>query len=259
MLNILMLGDIVGSVGKRALFYNLNSLKKEYNIDLTIANGENADGGFGITVEIANELFAMGIDVITSGNHIWQREEILPFLDSNPNILRPFNYPSPAPGKGYTIVNVKGQKVAVLNLQGRVRMVHMIDCPFKTGMVALKKLKQETNFIFIDLHAEDTEEREALALHFDGLATAVCGTHTHVQTADETILPLGTAHIGDLGMCGAKDSVIGSRVDISIERALSQMPLKTEAAEGEAIICGAVITTGDDGRATGIKRVMVAG
>jgi metallophosphoesterase (TIGR00282 family) len=250
-----MLGDVVGQAGKRALFYNFENIKKKYKADFAIVNGENADDGFGLTAAIAGELLTLGIDVITSGNHIWQKEEIFAYLDASDRVLRPHNYPAPAPGKGTAVISCKGRKIAVLNLQGRVRMAHIVDCPFRTGLQQLKKLKKETPFVFVDFHAEDTAEREALALYFDGLATAVAGTHTHVATADETLLPQGTAHIGDLGMCGARESVIGSKVDISIERSLSQMPLKIESADGEAIISGAVITADDNGRALSIERI----
>jgi metallophosphoesterase (TIGR00282 family) len=253
MLKVLMLGDIVGQLGVRSLFYHLPNLKQQYKIDLCFANGENADEGFGLSSALALDIFKAGVDVITNGNHIWEREEIIPLLDSNDRLLRPHNYPSPAPGKGYTVINYKNIKVAVLNLQGRVRMPNLIDCPFKSGKAQLKKLRQETPFIFVDLHAEDTTEREALALHFDGIATAVCGTHTHCQTADATILPQKTAHIGDLGMCGAADGVIGGKPEVSIKRSLSQVPYKLELCEGQAMLNGAIITADDTGRAVSIE------
>ena len=236
----LILGDIVGQPGCRAVFIGLKSLIKEYRSDIVVINGENAADGFGITPEIASWIFASGADVITSGNHIWQKREIYPLLNSDESILRPANYPSSVPGKGYVILDVKGTKIAVLNLQGR-RNFGDLDCPFRIGLEYSKKLRTKSKIIIVDFHAESVEEKEALGIYLDGRVSAVLGTHTHVQTADERILPGGTAYLSDLGMTGPSDSVIGSDQTISVRRSLTQMPLKHEVADNPAVISGVVL------------------
>ena len=233
----------------------LKALVKKHRADLVIANGENIADGFGITGELAETLFSQGITVITTGNHVWQKREVLPSLDSKERLLRPANFPPGTPGRGYCVIDVKGTKIAVINLQGREKM-SPIDCPFRTAREILKKVRQETRSIFIDFHAESTEEKEALAFYLDGNVTAVVGTHTHVQTADERILPKGTAYITDMGMTGPTNSVIGVSVDIALERSLTQMPLKMTAADSEASICGVVIQFNpDQGKALSIERI----
>lgn len=254
----LMIGDVVGQAGLRALFYGLPILKKQYKVDLTIVNGENAADGFGITPDIAANILNQGADVITSGNHIWQRDEIKPYLESSAKVLRPINFPSPAPGSGVAVVSVKNIKAAVINAQGRTRMNQHVDCPFKACAEAIKLLRKETKLIFIDFHAEDTLEKEAIAFYLDGKATAVVGTHTHVQTMDEIILPHGTAYLSDLGMTGAKESVIGSSIQISIERSLTQMPVKQEPAEGNAFVNGCIIEADtENGKAQSVQRFSI--
>jgi len=252
---VLILGDIYGNPGIRALFVGLKSLKQSRKADLVVVNGENAADGLGIKVAQAEQLFSIGVDVITSGNHIWHHREINDMLNSKRPILRPANYPPGVPGKGYTFVDVKSQTVGVLNLQGRSQMQN-IDCPFRTGKEIIRKMREKTNIIIIDFHAESTEEKESLSMYLDGQISALVGTHTHVQTSDEKILPGGTAYISDLGMTGPGESVIGSSKDISISRSLSQMPLKLEVSETSAIIEGVLLDIDiDSGRTLKIERI----
>jgi len=254
-LNVLFLGDVVGRPGCRALFIGLKTLSKKYNSDLVIVNGENAAEGFGITPVIADQFFTSGVDIITTGNHIWQKEEILTYMSVNPRILRPENYPDGAPGKGYCTYKVKGFDVAVINLQGRVRMMNL-NCPFIYGRKLVKKLKKNTNIIIVDFHAEDPEEKESLGMYLDGLVTAVLGTHTHVQTGDERIMPGGTAYISDVGMIGPVNSVIGFDKNIALKRSLTQMPLKMVVAENPAVINGVFLQIDTaTGKAKKIERI----
>ena len=251
----LVLGDIVGQPGCRAVFIGLKSLIREYKADFVIINGENAADGFGLTPEIAAQIFASGADVITSGNHIWQKREIYPLLDSDSAVLRPANYPSSAPGKGFIVIEVKGVSIAVLNLQGRKDFGNL-DCPFRTGLEYSKKLKNKSKIIIIDFHAESVNEKEALAIYLDGKVSAVLGTHTHVQTADERILPGGTAYLSDLGMTGPSMSVIGSDYSISVRRSLTQMPLKHEVSDNPAIMSGVVLELDiSTGKCLSVKRL----
>lgn len=251
----LFLGDIVGQSGCRAVFIGLQKLIRSRGADFIVINGENAVDGFGITPQIAAQVFQAGAHVITTGNHIWQKSEILPYLDSQERILRPVNYPPGVAGHGSCVVDVKGEKIAVLNLQGRVRM-WTIDCPFRKGREQVRKLRQATKMILVDFHAEATDEKEALAWYLDGDVTAIVGTHTHVQTADERILPGGTAYITDLGMSGPTGSVIGFEPAISVQRSLTQMPLRNEVSENAAWLQGVVITIDPEtGKALSIERV----
>ena len=254
-LNALILGDIVGHSGCRALFGGLKELVKKYKADLVIVNGENAADGFGLTPEIADRLLDLGVDVITTGNHVWQKKEIIDALEKQDTILRPANYPKTAPGKGLCIVERKGHRIAVANLQGRVRM-YDIDCPFDIARAVLRQIKDQTKIILIDFHAEDTEEKEALGIYLDGKISAVFGTHTHIQTADERILPGGTAYITDLGMTGPVQSVIGVEPDIAIQRSLSQMPLKMTVSDNPSVIQGIFLQIDpEDGKPQSISRI----
>lgn len=236
-LSALVLGDIVGQPGCRALFIGLKPLVKRYAADLVVVNGENAADGLGITPQITDQLIGDGVHVITSGNHVWQKREIYPVLNGNERLIRPANYPHCKVGRGHTIVDIKGTNVAVVNLQGRVRMSD-IDCPFTVGKELIRKLKDANKVIIVDFHAEASEEKEALAYWLDGMATAVVGTHTHVQTADERILSGGTAYITDLGMIGPQMSVIGVEAETAVRRSMTQMPLKMPIADGPAVING---------------------
>ena len=233
----LLLGDICGKPGCRALFLGLPQLIKRTRADIVVVNGENAADGLGITEELTRQFFSMGVQVITSGNHIWHKEDILPVLEKESRLLRPANYPSEAPGNGFTVYEVAGIKVAVVNLQGRIQM-GAIDCPFHVGASIVDKLRRQTPVIIVDFHAESPEEKEALAFHLDGKISLLVGTHTHVQTADEKILSKGTAYITDMGMSGPLDSVIGSSSQIAIERQLTQMPLRNVVSESPAYLQG---------------------
>ena len=255
-MRILFIGDIVGKPGRRAVSGLLDNIKSSYDIDFVIANAENASGGFGVTRKVVEELLSSGIDILTSGNHIWDKKEIISGFDQEKQLLRPANYPIENPGTGSVIVyTLEGQKVGVLNILGRVFM-NNIDCPFKTAIGEVKKLKAETNVILIDIHAEATSEKMAMGWYLDGMVSAVIGTHTHIQTADERILPEGTAYITDVGMTGAMDSVIGMKKNIIIERFLTQRPQKFEVAKGD-IQLNAIVTDIDvkTGRSTSISRL----
>lgn len=236
----LFLGDVVGQPGCRAIFMELGKLIKEHNADFVIVNGENAADGFGITDTIAGEFFDSGVDVITTGNHIWQKLDDLTMLGKDDKILRPHNYPAKAPGSGFVVVEKRGFRLGVLNLIGRHNLVH-VDCPFRSGMSTISKAKKETDAIVIDFHAESVDEKEALANYLDGHCACVVGTHTHIQTADERISDKGTAYLTDLGMTGPESSVIGGDPEVSIYRSLSQMPEKMKVADGEHQVNGAVV------------------
>jgi metallophosphoesterase (TIGR00282 family) len=239
-LKVLFLGDIIGQPGCRAIFVSLKEIINRTKADLVIANGENANEGKGILPKDADTLFSAGIDVITSGNHIWQKKEVIPLLETKTNILRPENYPAVTPGTGHTLVTKKGITCAVINLEGRVFLSNLRD-PFSVGKNLVSQLAKQAKVILIDFHAELVEEKEALALYLDGTISALIGTHTHVQTADERILPGGTAYISDIGMTGPSDSVIGMHIDISINRCLTQMPLKMEVVNNPAELQGVII------------------
>lgn len=254
-INALILGDVVGQPGCRALFLKLQSIKKKHKVDLVVVNGENAADGFGITPELVSQFYSNGVDVITTGNHVWQKREILPTLDSSPNLLRPVNYPSGVAGKGTCVVDIKGTKIGVINLIGQVRMGNYVD-PFRSMKDIVRKMKQETKIILVDFHAEESQEKEAVAIHFDGKISALVGTHTHVQTADERILPKGTGYITDIGMTGPVESVIGVNKETAIQRSLTQMPLKMEIVDNPALVCGVVISIDTDtGKTVSITRV----
>jgi 2',3'-cyclic-nucleotide 2'-phosphodiesterase len=259
-LRVLILGDIVGQPGCRALFLGLPELARRHSADLVIANGENAADGFGLTPEIANRMLASGVHVITSGNHIWQKREILPFLATSDTTLRPENYPvlsgpDAIPGKGHCLVTVRDVQVLVINLEGRVNLSPLRD-PMTVGRSLLKQYKNKVRASIIDFHAESVDEKEALALFLDGEVSAVVGTHTHVQTADERILPRGTAYITDIGMTGPMDSVIGMKKETAIARSLSQMPLKMEVQNSAAEIQGVLVTIDPaTSRAVTIERI----
>ncbi|MFQ5441610.1 MAG: TIGR00282 family metallophosphoesterase [Thermodesulfobacteriota bacterium] len=254
---ILFIGDIIGRPGRRAIRDLLPGLIYEYTPDVVIANGENAAGGFGITLEIYEELKKLNIDVITSGNHIWDRKEILGILGkSGRDILRPENYPPGVPGRGWTVFNCpSGVKVGVVNLSGRVFM-DKIDCPFRTGKAVVERLRKETHVIIVDMHAETTSEKAASGWFFNGLVSAVIGTHTHVQTSDERILSGGTAFITDAGMTGPTDSIIGMKKEKIIERFLTDLPVRFEVATGGIEIQGVFVSiNSSDGKAVRIERV----
>jgi hypothetical protein len=255
-MNILFIGDIVGEPGRRAIEELLPGIKKANEIEFVIGNAENVAGGSGVTPSLADELFNHGLDVITSGDHIWKRKEIIDRIESDRRILRPANYPSGAPGSGSTVVKSEsGTDVGVINLMGRVFM-QPLECPFKVAQEEINKIKNRARVIIIDMHAEATSEKIALGWYLDGQVSAIIGTHTHVQTADEKILPNGTAFLSDAGMTGPYDGVIGRKKEQILARFLTQMPMKFEMAEGDIQLHGVVIDVDDKtGKANSIKRI----
>ncbi len=254
-MRILFIADIVGKPGRRAVRSALPKLRGVHQVDLVIANGENLAGGYGVTRAVVRAMFECGVDVLTSGNHIWDRPEGLPLLDEEHRLLRPANYPPGTPGSGTVLVEAGGGKVGVINLQGRVFMTP-IDDPFRIGRALADELRSETNIIVIDFHAEATAEKQAFARYIDGVATAVVGTHTHVPTADARVLPGGTAYITDLGMTGSHAGVIGFEADRAIQRTLSGRRVRLDLAEGEIRVQGAIVDVDPaSGHATAIERI----
>jgi metallophosphoesterase (TIGR00282 family) len=255
-IRILFIGDIVGRPGRDLIKRGLAAIRDYHQIDLVIANVENAAAGFGITREIGDELLERGLDVMTSGNHIWDRKEAIDYIGAEPRLLRPANFPAAVPGNGsYVTRTADGVSVGVVNIMGRVFMV-AIDDPFAVVLKEIEALKQRARVIFVDFHAEATSEKSAMGWHLDGKVTAVVGTHTHVQTADERILPRGTAYLTDVGMTGPHDSIIGVAVEAALGRFLTGMPARFETAEGNPRL-NAVIVEADEetGRALEIERI----
>jgi len=259
-MRVIFIGDVVGKAGRAAVRGLLRPLTEQYKIDFAIANGENAAGGFGITQSVAEELFGYGIHVITTGNHIWDKKEAIPYIAKESRVLRPLNYPPGVPGAGSITATARnGSKIAVVNASGRVFM-SALDCPFRTSKEEFERLRKTTNIIVVDFHAEATSEKQAYGYYFDGAVSAVIGTHTHVQTADERILPGGTAYITDVGMTGPSDSVIGVEKAQILERFLLQMPVKFEVAKGPAVLMAVVLDIDPStGRAASIERVRLEG
>ncbi len=256
-MRVLFIGDIVGKPGRQAVAALLPNLQRQHEIVLTIANAENAAGGFGITPSVAEELFRFGIDLLTSGNHIWDKKEAELYITTERRLLRPANYPAHTPGAGVTLWEQGGRRVGVINLQGRVFMP-TIDCPFQVAEHEIALLKQATDLILIDFHAEATSEKQAFARFVDGRVSAVIGTHTHVQTADEQILPGGTAYISDVGMTGPSDSVIGMESSDVIGRFLTQVPSKFRVAKGTPILSAVILDLEEEsGRAKAITRLQL--
>lgn len=259
-IRILFLGDIVGEPGRAVFQKHIGALKRKYAIDAIIVNGENSSTqGRGITSRIVKFFRHNDVDVITSGNHIWRYREISDYLASNNDLLRPENYPSNCPGSGVTTFECNGVTIGVINLQGRVFMRDNLDCPFRIAESALSFLKRKTNIIVIDFHAEVSSEKIGLAFYLDGKVSAVVGTHTHVQTADERILPKGTAFITDLGMAGALHSMLGMKKESIIQNFLTQMPVKFIVEDkGPMILCGAWVEIDvQTGKALKIERIKI--
>ncbi|KAF0185164.1 MAG: hypothetical protein FD164_292 [Nitrospirae bacterium] len=257
-MKVLFIGDVVGRVGRIAVRSLLPNIVSRYKIDVVIANGENVAGGFGITELTAFELFTAGIQVITTGNHVWDKKETLEYISREPRLLRPLNYPPGAPGASSAIISLpEGKKLAVLNVSGRIFM-QSLDCPFRTAQAEIERLRGITSNIIIDFHAEATSEKISFGYYVDGTVSAVVGTHTHVQTADEKILDGGTAYITDVGMTGPVNSVIGIDRHQIVERFLTMMPRKFEVASGKAMLCAVVIELdASSGRATAIQRLQL--
>ena len=257
-MKILFIGDIVGKPGRRAVAELAPSLIAEKKIDFVIANCENAAAGFGVTREIVEELYASRIDVLTSGNHIWNKKEALEFIAEYKNLLRPANYSSKSPGSGVNVFSTpQGESVGVLNLAGRIFM-QPSNCPFETAKNIIADLKSKTKIIIVDFHAEATSEKKALGWYLDGEVSAVLGTHTHVQTADNEVLPSGTAYISDAGMTGPFDSVIGVKKETIIERFLTNVPNKFDVAKGDVRLQGVLLDiNAQNGRANSIERISI--
>src|SRR5258706_11989982 len=256
MMRLLFIGDIVGRPGRELVRQGLRGVVEHHRIDLVIANAENAAAGFGITREIGDQLLDWGIDVMTSGNHIWDKKEALDYIGTEPRLLRPANYPAGAPGKGTYLARTEdGRTVGVVNLMGRVFMLN-IDDPFQLVLREIEALKPRTRIVFVDFHAEATSEKIAMGWHLDGKATAVVGTHTHVQTADERVLPKGTAYLTDVGMTGPHDSIIGVEIEPALSRFLTGMPSRFETATANPRL-NAVLIDADEqtGLATDIERL----
>lgn len=255
-MRILFIGDIVGQPGRRMVARHLRELVAEHQADLVLANAENAAAGFGITPSVGEELFSLGIDLLTSGNHVWDKKEAEGYVAKESRLLRPANYPEEAPGTGVHILRRQDHLVGVLNLQGRA-FLPAIDCPFKAADREIPHIQQVTDIILVDFHAEATAEKQALGWYVDGRVSAVLGTHTHVQTADERILPERTAYITDVGMTGPRDSVIGIRREDAIQKFITQMPKRFTLAEGATQLSAVVLDIGDDGRARSILRLQI--
>jgi len=252
-----MVGDVYGEPGRAAIQTLLPRLRQEHAIDLAVVNVENAAGGFGITPPIAKTFLEQGVDVMTTGNHVWDKKEIVPHIVKENLLLRPANFPEGTPGVGYVTVKAGPHRVGVVNLMGRIFM-NPIDCPFRKADEIMAQLRKETPIILVDMHAEATSETLAMGWYLAGRATAVVGTHRHVQTADERVLPGGTAYITDLGLTGPTDGVIGVDRQQVIQRFMTQMPIKFETAKGPAALHGVVITLDPEtGRATSIQRLRV--
>ena len=259
-MNILVIGDVVGSPGRGIMKKALPLVFKKHDVDYCIANVENAAGGFGVTKEVCDELLDLGVDCMTSGNHIWDKREILQFVDLIPQLLRPLNYPARQPGRGSHVGKGKrsGVPVATLNLSGRVFMNGAMDDPFTRGLEEVERLRKEAAIVIVDMHGEATSEKMALGYYLDGRVAAVVGTHTHVPTCDHRILPQGTAYCSDIGMTGPYDSVIGVEKDPIIQRFLTAMPGRFETAKGDPRLAAVVVDADPEtGRARSIQRMLL--
>lgn len=256
MLTVLILGDIVGEPGRTAVITRVPELKQKHAVDFIIVNGENAAGGRGITGRITIDLLRAGVSVITTGDHVWDQKEILSFIDTEPRLLRPLNYPDGAPGSGSIVLETSKGKIGVINVQARTFMQPILENPFHSVDVAVTKMRKETANIIVDVHGETTSEKIAMGRFLDGKVSAVIGTHTHVQTADEQIFPGGTAFLCDAGMCGPINSILGRAIDPIMNRFISNLPASFPVAGGEVRLRGALIEIDENtGRAVGITRV----
>lgn len=254
-MRILFWGDIVGKPGRELVRRRLPALRKVWAPDFIIANGENAAGGFGITGAVADELFHYGIDCLTLGNHAWDRPQVAEYIDGEPRLIRPLNWPPGTPGAGVALLSGPAGRLAVLNAQGRVFSPQLLDDPFRRLDDALQDLAGKADAIFVDFHADATSEKQAMGWYLDGRVSAVVGTHTHVQTADAQVLPGGTAYITDVGMNGPWQSVIGMSKEQALERFLTQRPVRLEVAPGPVVLAAVVIDLGPDGRASAITTI----
>ena len=257
LITVLFVSDICGKPGRQAAAHLIKLIREQNNVDYVIANVENAAGGFGVTPEMSRKIFSYGVDMQTSGNHIWDRVDILEYMEGKPKLLRPANYPYGVPGLGSYIDMVGEYQIGVINLMGRVYMANT-DCPFRTGAREVEQIKKVTPVIFIDFHAEATSEKQAMLYYLDGRVSAIVGTHTHVQTADDQISAKGTAYITDAGMTGPHDSVIGMEKGPSLGRFLTGMPKRFSTASGDVKLSGVIVRIDpSDGRAISIERIQV--
>jgi metallophosphoesterase (TIGR00282 family) len=254
-MNILCIGDIVGKPGRNFINTRLPKLIQEYKVDFVVANGENCAHGVGITKKTYDELVYAGVDVITLGNHTWSKKEVIEFIDDKENLIRPANFPANNPGRGYTIVEKAGKRIAIINLVGRVYM-ESYDCPFRKADEILASIENQVDIIIVDFHAEATSEKLAMGWYLDGKVAAVFGTHTHVQTSDERLLPEGTGYITDVGMTGPYNSILGVNKDIIIKKFITLMPGKFEVAEGLAVF-SALLLEVENNKAKSIKRINI--
>jgi metallophosphoesterase (TIGR00282 family) len=257
-MKVLCIGDIMGEPGRRVVARAVPRLVANRHIDVVIGNGENVAGGFGITPELADELFDMGLAVITTGNHAWDKKEIIDYFSRERRLLRPANYPAGVPGQGSAVVETAGgERLAILQVMGRAYMP-TLDCPFQVAKREVARLRQETPVVIVDMHAEATSEKMAMGHYLDGTVAAVVGTHTHVQTADEQILPKGTAYITDIGMTGPIHSVIGVKKELAIEKFLTGMPKRFEVASGPAVFCAVLLDLdGQLGKPIAFERIRI--
>jgi len=258
-MNVLFAGDVVGRPGRRVLLQHIASLRAEFKLDLVIANAENAAGGFGITRNIAKELLQNGVDVLSNGNHAWDKKEALQFIDSEPRLLRPHNYPVGTPGSGwYVAETAAGTRLGILNVMGTVFMHPVLNCPFHCVDQVLKNKPADVDAVLVDFHAEASSEKTAMGWYLDGRVSAVVGTHIHVPTADERILPGGTAYISDVGMTGCYDSVIGMNTERVLQRFVRKISQPMEVAEGKATLCAVLLDIDEhSGKSRSIKRIAI--
>lgn len=257
-MKLLFIGDVVGAPGRAMLQEYLPLLKSRFQPDIVVVNGENAAGGRGITAEIARQFFEWGVHCITMGNHTWDNKAIFDFIDDEPRLVRPANYPPGTPGRGYTVVAAGGRELAVVNVMGRT-FLPPLDCPFRTAQALVDELRLRTPLILVDMHAEATSEKQAMAWFLDGKVSAVVGTHTHVQTADERILPGGTAYISDVGMTGPYDAILGMEREVVIKKFLTGLPVRFAVDESGRKQLNAVFLELDDqtGKARSIRRIRI--
>lgn len=258
MLKLLFLGDIIGEPGRRAVIESVPVLKKERQIDFVIVNGENAAAGRGITPKISIDLLRAGVAVITTGDHIWDQKEIVSYIATEPRLLRPINYPEGVPGQGSIVLETPKGKIGVINVQGRTFMLPHLENPFRIIEKEVLRMREETKVIFVDVHAETTSEKIAMGRFLDGRVSAVVGTHTHTQTADEQVFPGGTAFLCDAGMCGPTESVLGRDIEPIVQRFITNMPVQFPVAKGPVKLHGALVEIDEEsGRALGIERVAI--
>jgi len=256
MLKLLFLGDVIGEPGRSAVIGRLPVLREEWGVDFVVINGENAAAGRGITPKLTIDLLRAGAAVVTTGDHIWDQREIVPYIDTEPRLLRPINYPAGTPGQGSIVLETAKGKVGVINVQGRTFTQPILENPFLAMRAEVERMRAETRVIFVDVHAETTSEKIAMGRFLDGRVSAVVGTHTHVQTADEQIFPGGTAFLCDAGMCGPVDSILGRTAEPIIQRFLTNLPVVFPVAKGPVKLCGALIEIDETtGRALSIRRV----